>query len=174
MKTPIAYVIAGLLTGTALAQTVPGSDAVSFVNEGIVEAPPSEVWKVWTTLDGLEILGIGRAEVDLRIGGLIRSRYGTDGELGDEETIHNRILAYEPVRMLAMAIDRPPASFPFKEAWKHTWTVLTLTDLGDGRTHLRIASMGFGDDEESLAMRAFFERGNQYEIGLVQEHFANK
>ena len=48
-----------------------------------------------------------------------------------------------------------------KEAWKQTWTVITLADLGKGRTQVRVASMGFvGSDEESLAMRRFFEAGN--------------
>ena len=148
-----------------------GEDAPSFVNEGVVNAPVGEVWKVWTTSEGYRLLGVALADVDFRIGGLIRSRYSADGTLGDAETIFNRILAYEPQRMIAIRIDRPPASFPFKEAWKHTWTVVTLTPLADGRTHIRGASMGFGSDPESLAMRRFFERGNDDTIRTLAEHF---
>jgi uncharacterized protein YndB with AHSA1/START domain len=155
-----------LMAGSAWGQ-------LSFVNEGIVDAPPSEVWKVWSTAEGFKILGVSQAEVELRVGGAIRSRYKSDGPLGDAETIVNRIMAFEPQRMLAIRIERPPKSFPFKEAWKSTWTVLTLTDL-NGRTHVRAASLGYGDDEESRAMRRFFEQGNQYEIELIQKHFAKK
>lgn len=74
--------------------------------------------------------------------------------------------------MIAITIDKPPANFPFKEAWKHTWTVITLTPLPDGRTHVRGASMGFGNDPESVAMQRFFERGNADTIRVLADHFA--
>jgi uncharacterized protein YndB with AHSA1/START domain len=114
---------------------------------------------------------VALADVDLRIGGLIRSRYSARGALGDDETIENRILAFEPRRMIAIRIERTPKSFPFKEAWKKTWTVITLTDLGNNRTHIRIASMGYGTDEESIAMRKFFEAGNGSTLETLQKHF---
>ena len=72
--------------------------------------------------------------------------------------------------MMAMRITKTPASFPFKEAWKNTWTVLTLTPTDDG-THLRATSYGYGTDEESVAMRRFFEAGNQQTIETLRRHF---
>lgn len=150
------------------------SGDVSFANEGIVDAPPAEVWRIFSTSEGYKVLGPAQAQVDLRVGGLIRSRYGNDGSLGDDETVENVILAYEPLRMMALRIQKPPKSFPFKEAWKSSWTVITLADAGGGKTHVRAASLGFGTDAESLQMRTFFERGNQQVIELVQKHFAAK
>ena len=147
-------------------------DEPSFVNEGVVNAPIAELWRVWSTSDGYKKLGVALADVDLRIGGLIRSRYGADGVLGDEQTIENEILAYEPPRMIAIRIHKTPANFPFKEAWKHTWTVVTLSALDDGRTHVRATSLGYGADPESLAMRQFFERGNDQTIKALAASYA--
>ncbi|MGH9317469.1 MAG: SRPBCC family protein [Thermoanaerobaculia bacterium] len=147
------------------------ADSPSFVNEGLVNAPPSEVWKVWSTPEGFKALGVAKADMDFRIAGLIRSHYKPDGVLGDEGTIQNRILAFEPRRMLAIQIDRPPETFPFKHAGKNTGTVITLIDQGDGRTLVRIASMGYASDEESKAMRQFFETGNDWTIKALQAHF---
>ena len=147
------------------------ADEVSFVNEGVVPAPIEEVWKVFSTSEGYKAMGPALAEVDLRIGGAIRSRYRADGTLGDAETIENVILAYEPPRMIALGIQKPPATFPFKEAWRGPWTVMTLTPLDNGHTHLRAASMGYGSDEESVAMRRFFEAGNQQTIEAIRRHF---
>jgi len=144
---------------------------ISFVNEGVINAPIQEVWKVFSTSEGYKALGPALAEVDLRIGGTIRSRYRADGPLGDAETIENVILAYEPPTMIATRIQKPPASFPFKEAWKKTWTVMTLIPIDNTHTRLRGASLGYGTDEESRAMRAFFERGNQQTIESLQKHF---
>jgi uncharacterized protein YndB with AHSA1/START domain len=148
------------------------ADGVSFVNEGLVNAPVEEVWKVFTTSDGYKILGPARAEVDLRIGGTIRSRYSDSGPLGDDETIENLIMAYEPPVMIATRIQKTPKGFSFKEAWKHSWTVVTLAPAPGNRTKVRVASLGFQSDAESLAMRKFFEVGNQQTIEGLQKHFA--
>jgi uncharacterized protein YndB with AHSA1/START domain len=150
---------------------VHAQDGVSFVNEGVVNAPVEEVWKVFSTSEGYKVLGPAQAEVDLRIGGTIRSRYGSDGPLGDPETIENVILAYEPPTMMALRIQKTPQTFPFKHAWKSTWTVMTLMPLDGGRTLVRASSLGFGTDEESIAMRRFFEAGNQTVIAGLQKHF---
>jgi len=147
------------------------ADEISFVNEGVVPAPIDEVWKMLTTSEGYKALGPALAEVDLRVGGTIRSRYRADGTLGDAETIENVILAYEPPTMIAMRIQKTPATFQFKEAWKKPWTVTTLTPVDGGQTHIRATSLGYGSDEESLAMRRFFERGNQQTIDAVRRHF---
>jgi uncharacterized protein YndB with AHSA1/START domain len=149
-------------------------DAPSFVNEATINAPLAAVWNVWTSGEGYKSLGVAQADVDFRVGGLIRSHYSATGYLGDEDTIENRILAFEPRRMIAIRIERTPKSFPFKEAWKNTWTVITLTDLGNNRTHIRIASMGYGTDEESMAMRKFFEAGNASTLKTLQDHFERK
>jgi uncharacterized protein YndB with AHSA1/START domain len=148
------------------------ADGVSFVNEGVVDAPVDEIWKVFTTAEGYKILGVAQAEVDLRIGGTIRSRYSTTGPLGDDETIENLIMAYEPPSMIATRIQRTPKGFPFKEAWKNSWTVVTLAPVNGNRTRVRVASLGFGTDKESLAMKKFFEMGNQETIEGLQKYFA--
>jgi len=162
-----------LAAGTLLCQSQTADIAPSFVNEATLDAPVAAVWKVWTTSEGYKSVGVALAEVDFRIGGLIRSRYSAAGVLGDEETIENRILAYEPQRMIAIQIARPPKSFPFKEAWKRTWTVVTLTDAGSNRTHIRVASMGYGNDREATAMRRFFESGNASTLKMLQDHFTS-
>ena len=146
------------------------ADEISFVNEGVIAAPIDEVWKVFSTSTGYTALGPALAEVDLRVGGTIRSRYRADGVLGDAETIENAIIDYRAPVMMAIRIQKTPASFPFKEAWKSAWTVMTLTPTDDG-THLRITSYGYGTDEESLAMRRFFEAGNQQTLETLRRHF---
>jgi uncharacterized protein YndB with AHSA1/START domain len=161
-----------LVMPIAAAQAQAPADGPSFVNEGIVNAPIHDVWKTWSTSEGYRAVGVALADVDLRVGGLIRSRYRADGALGDAQTIENEILAYEPPRMIAIRIHKTPANFPFKEAWKHTWTVVTLTPLDGNRTHMRVSSLGYKADPESQAMRRFFEHGNAETIKTLIAHFA--
>jgi len=144
-----------LLLPLALTSSGIAGPAPSFASEGVVAAAPGEVWKAWTTSEG---------EADLRLGGLIHLRLG-------DMVLENRILAFEAPRMMAFRIERAPERFPFKAAWKNTWTVVTMWETGDGGTHVRIASMGFGSDAESVAMRRYFEQGNAIALRKLQAHF---
>jgi uncharacterized protein YndB with AHSA1/START domain len=123
---------------------------------------------VFSTAEGFKKMGVAQCELELRPGGLIRTHYDPKGVLGDEGTIVNEVMAFEPPRMIAFRVHRPPASFPFKEAWKGTWSVATLTDQGDGTTHVRLAGMGYTDEPESRAMREFFEKGNAWTMQTLR------
>lgn len=146
-------------------------DTSPLVHEGIVNAPPEEVWKVWSTAEGFKAFGVAQVRMDFRVGGLIESHYDPKGTLGDEGTIVNQIIGYDPGRVMMWRIHQPPKGFPFKEAWKGTWSVATMTDLGGGRTHLRLAGCGYTADPEAQAMRKFFQSGNAWSMQKLQSHF---
>jgi len=160
----------GFLPAFTLLLPLAAADVSPLVVEGIIEAPVSEVWKVFSTPEGYRLLGPAQCDMDFRVGGLIRSCYSATATLGDPSTIQNRILSFEPGRMVSFRIDRPPQGFPFPNAWQGVWTVATFTDLG-GRTGLRLAMMGYTADEESQRMREFFKSGNAWALKKLQQHF---
>jgi len=144
------------------------------VSVGTVDAPVAEVWKVLSTAEGWKALGVAKAQVDFRVGGKIRTHYDPKGTIGDEKTIENTILAYEPYRMLAIRATGIPAGFPFpRETIDRVWTVLTLVPLGDGRTRITLRGQGYADDEASRKMRAWFQKGNDWTMRHLEEHFAS-
>jgi hypothetical protein len=100
------------------------------------------------------------------------TQYAADGVIGDENTIENTILSYEPLRMLSIKATKPPAKFPFKNALTKMWTVMYFDSVDSSRTHVTVCSIGFGQDEESQKMREFFDRGNGYTLKKLQEKFA--
>jgi uncharacterized protein YndB with AHSA1/START domain len=164
------------LLAAAARQTEPvaprmAPDVEPLVTEGVVQAPVAEIWRVFTTGEGYKALGVAKAEIDLRPGGLIRSTYDAAKPLDGDAAIQTEILAYEPMRMIATRIHRPPNGFPFKEAWRSVWTVVSLADLGGGRTNVRVAMMGYGQDPESQSMREFFRNGNAWVLKTLQSHF---
>lgn len=142
------------------------------VHEVDLEAPVEEVWRIFTTDEGYKTLGVAQARIDLRVGGKMLTHYDPAGVLGDEGTIENTILAYEPMRMIAFQITRPPKGFPFMGAYSSTWSVVTMQDAGNGQTHLRLAGLGYTEDPESQKMRAFFEQGNAWVMRKLQGSFA--
>lgn len=171
----VGLVLLGCLTVAAsqAAETpaTPAQSAQSQVTEGFVNAPVAEVWRLFTTSEGYKITGVDKAEVDLRIGGLIRTHYDPKGALGDPETIVNEVLAYDPERMLAMRIKQPPASFQYRDAVAGTWTVIYFTASGKDMTHVRIVGLGYRDDPQSQAMRHFFEQGNRATLDQIAKRY---
>lgn len=141
------------------------------VTEGFINAPVAEVWRLFTTSAGFKATGAAHTEVDLRIGGEIRSHYDPNRKLGDAETIVNEILAYHPERMLAVRIKQAPASFPHPDAIDGTWTVLYFNPAGDNLTQVRIVGLGYTDAPESQAMRKFFEEGNRWTLDHIGKRY---
>jgi uncharacterized protein YndB with AHSA1/START domain len=141
------------------------------VTEGFINAPVAEVWRLFTTSEGYRATGVAKAEVDLRIGGEIRSHYDPKGTLGDAETIVNEILAYEPERMLAIRVKKAPASLEHRAALEGTWTVLYFAPAGENMTQVRIVGLGFGDSAESQALRKFFEDGNRWTLDHIAKRY---
>ena len=159
------------LSVAAIALSVPAKATESIVAEGVVGAPVSAVWSAWATTAGLKGWLAPHADIDLRIDGLMRSNYDPKGNLGDPGTIENRVLAYEPERMLSIKVAKAPEDFPFRSKISDMWTVLYFQPTPDGKTTLRIVGMGFGPDDESQKMKEFFKQGNAFTLAQLQKRF---
>ena len=164
-----AVVLAVLLPICAQA---PVTDPI--VAEGIVNAPVGEVWKAWTTGEGASTWMVAHAEIDLRVGGIMRTHYSKNAKLGDPGTIENVIICYDPERMLSIKTVKTPERFPFKKAIQNMWTVIYLEPSSGGKTKVTCRGLGFTADPESQQMRKFFERGNQITIDALIAKFKGK
>lgn len=140
------------------------------VVEGDVDASPAEVWKLFTTVEGVTSWMVPKAEVDLRIGGSMRTNYNPKGKVGDAMTITNQILCFDPERMLSLKNVGAPEGFPHAKATKDTWSVIYFEPLDEGkRTRVRVVGLGWGEGPEVDAAYAFFEQGNAWTIKRLQE-----
>lgn len=143
-------------------------------HEAVVDAPVADVWEAFTTKKGVESWMVAHAEIDFRVGGKMLTHYDPKGVIGDENTIENTILSYDPERMLSIKATKAPAKFPFKTAIENMWSVIYLEPEGPDRTHMTICGMGYTNDEESQKMRKHFKWGNAYTLKKLQERFAKK
>lgn len=166
---PIRHTL--LMLMLALATSAATAAADSITTEGAVDAPVAEVWSAFATSEGLRSWMAPHADIDLRVDGLMRANYKPEGALGDGSTIVNKVLSFEPLRMLSMRVAKAPDDFPFPAAIQDMWTVIYFDALADAKTALRVVSMGFTADEESQRMKAFFERGNAFTLKKLQEKF---
>lgn len=150
------------------------AEAPPLVHSGIVNASLDDVWAAFTTSDGIKSWMLPHADIDLKVGGKMRTHYDKNGKLGDEHSIENTILSYDPKRMFSIKATKQPKNFPFKNAIAGMWTVIYFEAMGEQQTRLTIVGLGFTDEEESQKMRKAFDAGNGYTLKKLQQHFAAK
>ena len=74
--------------------------------------------------------------------------------------------------MLSFRTTKAPGNFPYPGITQ-TWTVTYFESAGTGKTRVTARMFGFGEDEQSQKMRAFFERGNKSEMDKAVKFFEN-
>jgi uncharacterized protein YndB with AHSA1/START domain len=149
-------------------------DINPLVFETVVDAPLSEVWEAWSTSEGLSQWMAPLVEIDLQVGGLMRSNYNQDGKLGDPQTIINTILSFEPQRMISIKVAKAPEGFPFPHAISQMWSIIYFSEVETNKTSVREVSLGFSPDLESQKMRAFFNTGNSSTLSQFKQYIAKK
>ena len=87
--------------GLAVADAARADDE-RVVTEAVVEASVDDVWRAWTTKQGIESWMVAQAEIELKVGGKMLTHYDPNGRIGDPNTIENTILSFEPKRMLSI------------------------------------------------------------------------
>jgi len=144
----------------------------TLVHSAMVEAPVAEVWKAWTTKAGITSWMVPVGEIELKVGGKMRTSYTPGSDLTGPDVIENTIISFDPMRMISFKISKAPEKFPFKKAMEHVWTVLYFEPMDDTKTKVTCRMLGFDHEEESVRMRLFFKQGNQATLDSLVKHFA--
>lgn len=144
------------------------------VYEVEIEASVDDVWWAFSTTKGLQSWVAPLADIDFKVGGKWRANYNKEGKLGDETTIENTILAYDPKRMISIKATGFPKNFPFREAAKNTWSVFYFTPISDNKTKMTVVGLGYNDTEESKQMRSYFKTANAYSAKQLQAALKKK
>jgi uncharacterized protein YndB with AHSA1/START domain len=145
----------------------------TLATEAVISAPITEVWAAFTTSEGFASWAVAHAEIDLRIGGEMRTHYDPKGVIGDKNSIVNQILSFEPQRMLTIRNIKAPEGLPHADLFQQTWTVIYFEPVDDlrDRTRVRIAGLGWGDGPEWDGIYNFFKGGNAETLAALQKKF---
>ena len=163
--------LTGSIAGISLVAPPAHAELAPLVTEAIINAPVSEVWRLFTTREGLESWMVAHAEIELKVGGLMRTQYDPKGALGDPNTIVNEVLSFEPERMLSIRVQQAPANFPLPQAVRRMWTVIYFQPLEPGMTNVRVVGLGFGEDADSHKLREYFRKGNAETLEQLQKRY---
>ncbi|MBS1713268.1 MAG: SRPBCC domain-containing protein [Armatimonadetes bacterium] len=146
----------------------------TLVHAAIVPGPVKDVWRAFTTTEGIKSWMVAEGDVDLKIGGKIRTGYQPGTDLSGPDAIENTIIAFDPERMLAIRNTKSPETFPFKKAISQVWTVVYFDPIGAEKTRVTSKMIGFRREDESMKMRRFFMDGNKQTLNSLIKHFEGK
>jgi|ETNmetMinimDraft_30_1059905.scaffolds.fasta_scaffold82699_2 uncharacterized protein YndB with AHSA1/START domain len=134
----------------------PGPDQRLLAWQVRLNADPAEVFRTWTTAEGLGALLDAEARVELRIGGPIEVFFMPDAPEGSRGSEGCQFLAYVPDRMLAFSWNAPPSIPETRNL--HTWVVMEFDAAGEGSTDLTLTHLGFGEGDAWDETHAYFVR----------------
>jgi uncharacterized protein YndB with AHSA1/START domain len=118
----------------------------------VIAAPASEVWKLWTTAEGLASFFCHHAVVELEKGGKYEIYFHPTDEM--RSTKGAKCLSFAPDKMLSFEWRGGPFSQSMNANPLPTWVVLQFHSEGD-QARVELVHVGFRDEGD-------FEKGFEY------------
>ena len=136
---------------------MPGTNPDRIITgEVIVDAPVSDVWKAWTTEEGIKSFFAPACRIELGVDGSYEMIFLPDGEPGQRGGEGVRFLAIQPEKMLSFTWNAPPHLAEVRKQWTHV--VLRFSGVDGGRTRVTLRHDGWGEGDEWDQAFAYFER----------------
>jgi uncharacterized protein YndB with AHSA1/START domain len=124
-----------------------------------INAPVDDVWKQWTTTDGLERFFAPQTKVELRPLGVFEVYFLPSAPVGQRGAEGNLILAIQPNEMLTFTWDAPPT---WPEVRRHrTFVTLRFKRIGPAKTRLTFLQSGWGTTSDWDEVYRYFDRAGR-------------
>ena len=129
-------------------------------------APVAEVWRAWTSREGITSFFSPDAEIDPRVGGAFHIYMDPLAAPGARGADDMRFLALQPPRMLSFDWNAPPHLAQVRP--QRTFVVVRLEAVDERSTRVRLHHTGWGDGGEWDQAYAYFDRAWGYVLGNLQ------
>jgi uncharacterized protein YndB with AHSA1/START domain len=141
-----------------------------FEKQVVVAAPPADVWRFWTTPEGIRAFLDAESAIDLRVGGRYEIYFDASAAAGSKGSEGCKVLSFVPERMLSFDWNAPP-TFATVRGQRH-WVVVTLAPEGPDRTRVTLNDLGFGDTPEWREVYAYFDRAWGVVLAALEQRVA--
>ncbi len=169
MTRPLSGLVAAIAAFGAAAQALPPDIVVTKV----IDAPVAEVWKAWTTPEGIESFFAPKAaKVEPVAGGAFELWFGVNFPEGSRGSEGCKFHSVKPMEQLVIEWNAPPTIPTIRPL--RTLVYLDFKPLPDNRTELTLRNFGYGDGEEWAKAKAYFVAAWPAVMGSLQKRFAMK
>ncbi|MEW6412742.1 MAG: SRPBCC domain-containing protein [Candidatus Zixiibacteriota bacterium] len=139
------------------------------VKEVLVDAGIAEVYRAWTSTEGVETFFAPDAHVELKPNGPYEIYFSPDSPDGQRGSEGCRVLGYLPSTMLSFEWNAPPQ---FPELRKiHTQVVVMLDELETGETRVTLTHHGWGEGGQWNEVYDYFDKAWEYVLNNLHQRF---
>jgi uncharacterized protein YndB with AHSA1/START domain len=168
MRTLAAFLAALLLAACGSAAAGPER---MLEKQGIVKAPIADVWKAWTTREGVRSFFAPDANIEMRPGGLYEMHMNPFAEPGMRGADDMRVMAVQEPTMLTFTWNAPPSNPEIRK--QRTLVIIRLKPIDDASTEVTIHHVGWGDGGKWDEAYAYFDRAWGNVLRNLQKRFTD-
>ena len=177
MKTVRAEIRNGIVTGLLFLACQPIAFAQSLAPDIVVtktiNAPVAEVWKAWTTPNGIESFFAPKAaKVEPWPGGAFELWFGVELPEGSRGSEGCKVHSVRPMEQFVFEWNAPPTIPAIRPL--RTLVYLDFKPLPDNRTELTLRNFGYGDGDDWAKTKAYFEKAWPAVMANLEKRFAAK
>jgi uncharacterized protein YndB with AHSA1/START domain len=136
-----------------------------------VNAPIEEVWKAWSTTEGVKSFFAPDAKVEARSGGPFEIYINPYAEPGLKGADDMRVMAVQPPTMISFTWNAPPG-YPEIRA-QRTLVIVRLRAIDDQRTEVTLHHVGWGEGEKWEAVYRYFDGAWNNVLANLQKRFVS-
>src|SRR5580658_3735203 len=140
----VAMAHSGVSEETQGPAVAPGELARAVHVEATVDAPVSEVWRLWTTSQGAEEFFAQKANIGLEIGGPYEIQFDPKDETSGTKGL--KVLSYAPKEMISFQWNAPTEYPEVRDGG--TWVVVQMRPEGAERTQVIVTHLGWKQGPE--------------------------
>ena len=138
-----------------------------------INAPVADVWKAWTTTDGIESFFAPKAaKVEPWAGGAFELWFGVDLPEGSRGSENCKVHSVKPMEQLVFEWNAPPTIPTIRPL--RTLVYLDFKALPDNKTELTLRNFGYGVGEEWDKAKNYFARAWPGVMANLEKRFQPK
>ena len=138
--------------------------------EVVVKAGVADVWKAWTTRDGLKTFFAPDANIELRVDGPFEIFFNPSGKPGMKGADGLKIIGFQENSMLSFTWNAPP-QFP-EVRRQRSIVIVRFEPVGEDRTRVTLHHVGFGVGGEWDKAFDYFGKAWPYVMNNLEQRFA--
>lgn len=144
----------------------------TLVHQIVVGAPVEEVWTAISTAEGWRTWAVPVAWDSPIEPATIETSYSPTATPGDPTTIRQHVIHAIPGHLLIFRTVKAPDDFPHFAVYREVTGSIELQSLDGARTHVRLTSAGYPDNEAGRMLMGFFRAGNRTTLEQLHHRFA--
>ena len=135
---------------------------VFLIQKVMIDAPLAKCWAAYTTTQGWQNWVAPVAQVELEIGGTIKTNYRPEGSVDDDDTVVLKVVNYVPERILTLQAN-VTENFPeiMKADAERLFNVIEFERIDDEQTRVTSYGIGYKDTPEYQRLLKFFVTANE-------------